>query len=151
MHDVPDIHSIRTLYRLGYSKRQIARTLRVSRKTVDKYTDPEYVVPSEVRMNLRSPRPAPKMDRWKAVIAQWLAEDAQRPRKQRRTARKMYQDLVATYGEAFDASEMSVRRYVAQLKGQAAREAYVPLEFGLGEMMPADFGHALVVLGGGRR
>lgn len=146
MHDVPDIHSIRTLHQLGHSKRQIARLLRVSRKTVDKYIDPAYVVPTRVQMNLRRPRAAPKMDRWKPLIAQWLAEDAQLPRKQRRTARKIYKDLVRTYGEELQVSEISVRRYVAQVKQERAQRAYVPLEFPLGGMMEVDFGHALVVL-----
>jgi transposase len=148
MHDVPDIHAIRTLYQQGHSKRAIARLLHVSRKTVDKYTDPAYVVPTEVRMKLQKPRPSPKLDPWKPVLAQWLAEDAQRPRKQRRTARKMYQDLVALYGESFGASEASVRRYVAQLKQERAQKAYVPLAFPPGAMMQGDFGHALVILAG---
>lgn len=144
MHDVPDIHSIRTLRRLGHSKREIARMLRISRKTVDKYADSEYVVPSCVRMVLRTPRPAPKMDRWKPVIKQWLADDAQLPRKQRRTARKIYKDRVATYGEEFAASEISVRRYVAEVKQECAQRAYVSLEFPLCGVMEVDFRHALV-------
>jgi len=75
MLDVPEIHSIRTLHARGFSKRKIARLLGVSRKTVDKYTAKDYVVSPEPRMRLRKPRPAPKMDPWKPVIDQWLAED----------------------------------------------------------------------------
>jgi transposase len=145
MHDVPDIHAIRVLHQRGTPKRQIAKMLRVSRKTVDKYTAADYVVPVRPALKLSQPRPAPKMDGHKATIEAWLKEDEQAPRKQRRTARKIYQDLVA---QGADVSEVSVRQYVARVKGAANREAFVPLEFPLGAMAQADFGHAVVVLGG---
>ena len=145
MLDVPEIHSIRTLHARGFSKRKIARLLGVSRNTVDKYTAKDYVVSPEPRMRLRKPRPAPKMDPWKPVIDQWLAEDEHRPRKQRRTARKMYRGLVVTYGA--DVSEITVRRYVASRKQERARQAFVPLEFPLGSMAEVDFGRALFGIG----
>ena len=146
MHDVPDIHAIRVMWQRGVSKREIARLLHLSRKTVDKYTDPEYVVPAQPRMQLAQSRAAPKLDRFRPIIQAWVEADEQAPRKQRRTARKIYQDLVAQ--EQADISEVSVRRYVAQLKGAREREAFVPLEFAMGEMAEGDFGHAVVVLGG---
>jgi len=142
MKDVPEIHSIRTLHARGFSKRRIAALLKVSRKTVDKYTAEDYVVDPEPRMHLTKERPSPKMDPWKPVIDQWLAEDETRPRKQRRTARKMYRDLVAVFGA--DVSEVTVRRYVRFRKQERARRAYVPLEFPMGSMAEADFSHALV-------
>ncbi len=86
---MPDIHAIRVMHQRGMSKRQIAAHLHVSRKTVDKYTAPEYVVPAVPRMQLRELRAAPKMGRWKPVLEAWLAQDAEEPRKQRRTARKL--------------------------------------------------------------
>lgn len=36
-----------------------------------------------------------------------------------------------------------MRRYVARVKGAWAQQAFVPLAFALGEMVQADFGHAL--------
>jgi transposase len=96
-------------------------------------------------MHLTKERPSPKMDPWKPVIDQWLAEDETRPRKQRRTARKIYRDLVSAFSA--DVSEVTVRRYVRSRKQGRAREAYVPLEFPMGSMAEADFGHALVTMG----
>lgn len=145
MLDVPEIHSIRVLWQRGFSKRQIARMLHVSRKTVDKVTAEEYVVEPQPRMKLSKPRPSPRMDPWKPVIDEWLRKDEEVPRKQRRTARRIYQQLVDLYGA--EVSEASVRRYVRRRKREQAQEAYVPLEFPPGAMAEADFGHALVILG----
>jgi len=149
MKDVPEIHSIRTLHARGFSKRGIARLLKVSRKTVDKYTAEDYVVAPEPKMHLAEKRPSPKMDPWKPVVDQWLAEDQTCPRKQRRTARKMYRDLVSLFKA--DASEVTVRRYVRSRKQDRARQAYVPLEFPMGSMAEVDFGHAVVTLDGMER
>ncbi len=145
MLSVPDIHSIRSLYARGFSKRKIAKLLRVSRKTVDRYTAPDYVVSARPRMKLAKPGPAPKMDPWKPVIDQWLSEDEARPRKQRRTARKMYRQLVAIYDARV--SEVSVRRYAAFRREARSRKAFVPLEFPPGAMAEVDFGHILAGIG----
>ena len=124
MHDVPDIQAIRALYARGVSKREIARLLSMSRKTVDKYTAEDYVVPEEPRMRTGQGRAAPKLDRWKATLEEWMAQDAKAPRKQRRTARKLYQDLVQEYGDQVDVSEVTVRRFVRHHR-DAHREAFV--------------------------
>lgn len=145
MLDVPQIHSIRTLRQRGFSERAISKMLGVNRRTVRKYLEME-VVEVEPRMRVRMPRPAPKMDPWKAIIATWLEEDRSVPRKQRRTARRMHQELQRLYGA--DVSEVTVRRYVRQLKQEWAKRAYVPLEFRRGEMAQADFGHAVVEIDG---
>jgi len=153
MKDVPEIHSIRTLHARGFSKRRIAALLKVSRKTVDKYTAEGYVVDPAPRMRLTKERPSPKMDPWKPVIDQWLAEDETRPRKQRRTARKMYRDLVSIFSA--DVSEVTVRRYVRSRKQERAKEAYVPLEFPMGSMAELMFDNDSTIvreiLGGGLR
>ena len=151
MHDVPDIHAIRVLHGRGISKREIAHTLHVSRKTVDKYTAEDYVVVAEPRMRLRQARPAPKLGRWKATLEEWMDQDTQAPRKQRRTARKLYKDLVEQYPGEVDIAEVTVRRFVREYRGARGREAFVPLEFAPGEMAEADFGHAMVVLAGQRQ
>ena len=148
MLKVPDVHAIRTMFRLGVAKRAIARTLHVSRKTVDKVTAPAYVVEAAPRMRLRKPRPSPKMDRWKPVVDVWLAEDERVRRKQRRTARKIHKELVRHHGA--DVSEVTVRRYVASHQEARAKAAFVPLEFPGGDTTQVDFGAADVLLGGER-
>ena len=151
MHDVPDIQAIRVMKQRGMSRREIAKRLHVSRKTVDKYTAADYVVPVEARMRLQQPRAAPKMAEWKPILEAWITQDAEEPRKQRRTAHKLYRDLKTAYGERVQVAEVTVRRFVAQVKGKRAQEAFVPLEFEPGAMGEVDFGHADVVLAGQRQ
>lgn len=149
MLEVPDIQCIRVMAQRGVSIREIARQLHVSRKTVRKYAAADFVVEAKPRAKLAKARPAPQIDRWKPVLASWVAKDETEPRKQRRTARRMHEQLKEQYKA--EVSETSVRRYVAQLKGKRAREAFVPLEFKPGSMVEVDFGHAEVVLAGERQ
>ena len=93
MLEVPDVQCIRVMVQRGLSVRQIARELHVSRKTVRKYGDPDYVVRAEPRQRIKKARPAPQMDRWKPILASWVAQDDGEPRKQRRTARRMHELL----------------------------------------------------------
>ncbi len=72
MLDVPDIQSIRVLHQRGHSERAIARILRINRRTVRRYLAEEVIEP-ERRMHLKEPRPSPKMDPWKGVVAEWVA------------------------------------------------------------------------------
>jgi transposase len=83
------------------------------------------------------------------IIEAWLREDENKPRKQRHTARRIYQRLKEEYG--FQGSEVSVRRTVRLMKQRFAEKektAYIPLEFALGEAAQCDWGEAWVVLGG---
>ena len=58
------------------------------------------------------PRPRPAIDPWAAVIDGWLLADQDAPRKQRHTARRVWQRLVAEHGATL--SEVTVSRYVAR-------------------------------------
>ncbi len=94
-------------------------------------------------------RPAPKMDQWKPVIAGWLAEDQKWPRKQRHTARRVWQRLVSEHGA--DVGESTVRRYVKAVReGQTfpLTDVTVPQHHRLGSKGECDFGEAKVVLAG---
>jgi transposase len=144
--EVPDVHAIRTMHQRGVSKRQIAKTLGISRTTVDRYTAPDFLAEATPQMRLRRPRPAPKMDQWKPIIDEWLAADDGVPRKQRRTARKVFKDLKKIH--EVGVSEVSVRRYVAAQRQTRAKKAYVPLDFALGEMVEVDFGEVRARIGG---
>jgi transposase len=149
MLDVPDIQSIRVMTQRGIPIREIARLLRVSRKTVRKYAAPGYVVAPKPKQDMKKPRRSPQMDRWKPMLTEWVAHDEKEPRKQRRTARRMHEQLVEEHGA--NVSEASVRRFVGYLRGARVREAYVPLKFAPGSMMQVDFGHADVIIAGQRR
>src|SRR5215469_11565452 len=64
------------------------------------------------------------MDPYRALIAGWLAADAQAPPKQRHTAKRIYDRLVGEH--RFRGGESTVRRYVARLRAKPA-EVFIPL------------------------
>ena len=57
-------------------------------------------------------RPRPAIDEWVTVIDAWLIADEDAPRKQRHTARRIWQRLVAEHQAT--CSEVTVSRYVAR-------------------------------------
>ncbi len=94
-------------------------------------------------------RSAPKMDRFKPIIDGWLEEDQKWPRKQRHTARRVWQRLVVEHGA--DVGESTVRRYVKTVRERQAIplvEVTVPQYHPLGVKGEVDFGEATVVLAG---
>jgi hypothetical protein len=61
-------------------------------------------------------RPRPAIDAYPAVIDSWLVADRLVPRKQRHTARRVWQRLVAEHGATL--SEVKVSRYVARRRAE---------------------------------
>jgi transposase len=77
----------RAFYVEGQSIRQIRRETGHHRQTIRKALE-DGEVP---RYNLKRPRPSPVLDPVKPIIDQWLREDESRPRKQRHTAKRIYE------------------------------------------------------------
>lgn len=137
------IHHIRALYyEQGYNISEIAETTGRDWKTVAKYIDktdfnePMPVPASEQRF-------CPKLDPYKDLIDSWLDEDRHHHRKQRHTARKVY-DRLTEEVEGFDCSYRLVAEYVKHRKEQLnlkRTEGFLPLEHHPGEAQ-ADFGSA---------
>ena len=94
----------------GQSKRGIARTLGISRNTVRKLLK-EPGIPA---YQLKEAKSKPVMGRFLPIIEAWLQQDQAAPRKQRHTARRIYERLVEEHD--FPGSERRVREIVAQLK-----------------------------------
>ncbi|MEW6047427.1 MAG: IS21 family transposase, partial [Bacillota bacterium] len=131
-----DIESIRKLYFVQrWSIRKISRELGYSRQSVRK----AIASSAPPRYHLREPRPRPVVGPYRGVIEQWLRDDLEAPRKQRHTARRIYQRLVAEYG--FTGGESTVRQVVAELRGRQV-EPYIPLVAAPGEMAQVDWGPA---------
>ena len=128
----------------GWSIREAARRTGWSRQAIRKALAAPAVVP---RYALSAPRPAPVMDPYLPFVRQWLTDDESAPRKQRHTARRIYDRLVAEHG--FPGAEVTVRQAVARLRG-VRREVYVPLEAPFGQIAQADFGGAVVTITGVR-
>jgi transposase len=103
-----------------------------------------------VREALRSPVPpdrkapdreSPSLGPWKGLIRAWLVADREVPRKQRHTARRVWQRLVEEYKA--EVAESTVRAYVAQVQFEldnTLRVVTVPQTHGPGAEAEVDFG-----------
>jgi len=95
------------------------------------------------------PRPRPAIDPWATVIDGWLLEDQDAPRKQRHTARRVWQRLVAEHGASV--SEVTVSRYVARRRvelGLVHREVSIPQTHLAGAEGEVDFGEFYATIAG---
>jgi transposase len=124
----------------GRSQRAVAREFGLSRETVRKML--AYAVPPGYQR--QQPIKRPKLGPWLGVIDAILADDKQRPVKQRHTAKRIFDRLRDEHG--FTGGYTIVKDYV---RGEQvrSREMFVPLTHAPGEAQ-ADFGEALVVLAG---
>ena len=139
-----DVELIKKMHE-RHSVREISRVTGWSRQTIRRHLAAPAAPPG---YRLSRPRPSPVMDPFRAVVAQWLEDDEVAPRKQRHTAKRVFDRLVDEYG--FTGSEVTVRRAVARIRGRRI-EAYVPLEAPWGRIAQADFGGAVVTIGSERR
>ena len=140
---VKDYKQIRQMYLSGISQRNIARQLHISRNTVAKYCE-GCAVPWERKV------PEREMSVLTEEIAKFiescLADDeTEHLKKQKHTAKRIYDRLVAEKG--FSGGESTVRRKVSELKARQPK-VFIPLEFSPGEAMQVDWGEATVYLRG---
>jgi transposase len=96
------------------------------------------------RYTAQQSRPSPVLDPVKPIIDRWLVEDEARPRKQRHTARRIYERLTTEYG--FTGGESTVRRYVGQRRKRLRTQVFIPLAYVPGRTSQVDFGEAEVVI-----
>ena len=127
---------IRRDAREGASIRELARRHKVHRRTVRQAladATPPPRKPAE--------REAVAFGRYEPTVRGWLVADLEAPRKQRHTARRVWQRLVDEHGA--DLAESTVRPHVARLKvevGLAKREVMVPQTHPEAEEAEVDFG-----------
>jgi len=130
--------------REGLSIRELSRRFGVHRRDVRQAL--ESAVPPERKQAVRT---APALDRWKPTIDEWLEADRTAPRKQRHTARRVFQRLVDEHQA--EVGESTVRRYVAEVRRRMdvpLVEVMVPQHHPLGDEAEVDFGTASVYLAG---
>lgn len=146
MISMSQTYSIRQLRKSGESISEIARKVGVSRNTVyAKLAAPDL----SPQMPVKEPREK-MLDAYRPVIEGYLDEDERGWRKQRHTARRIWQRLRDEHGVA--CSESTVRHYVHDLKVQrrGVAESYLDLVWSPGEAQ-ADFGEADFAVVGARR
>jgi transposase len=80
------------------------------------------------------------------IVKGWLEEDLSRPRKQRHTARRIWQRLVNEYG--FEGGQSTVRQWVRKHRPSSLRKLTLPLAHDAGAEAQIDFGEAQVRLAG---
>jgi transposase len=130
--------------REGLSIRELASRHGVHRRAVRQAL--ESAIPPAKR--LPGSRPAPKLGSYRAVIDEWLEADREVPRKQRHTARRVWQRLVEEHGAVV--SERQVCRYVRDRRRELGDvgEVFVPLFSDAGVEAEVDWGQAKVLLRG---
>ena len=112
-----------------------------------------------VRQALASPVPPPRreypnrsrpaIDPWREVIDAWLVADQGVHRKQRHTARRVWQRLLAEHGAVV--SEVTVSRYVAGRRvelGVVTKDVFIAQVHEPGAEAEVDFGEFDTVIGG---
>ncbi|MFC3673776.1 IS21 family transposase, partial [Novosphingobium pokkalii] len=136
-------------FREGMAIREIERRTGLSRNTIRKYlragtVEPQFKVPD---------RPS-KLDPFAEKLSGWLRIEAGRSRKQRRTAKQMYADLV-TLG--YDGSYNRVAAFAREWKADRQRDAqasgrgtFVPLVFMPGEAFQFDWSEDWAIIAGER-
>jgi transposase len=144
MMKVDQYLQIRLLHRDGLSIRQIAKRLGHSRDTVKK----ALIEPVPRPYTRTKPADCPKLGKFIPLIEQILADDELAPRKQRHTAKRIFDRLVEEhqYVGKYD----QVRRYVAAHR-QRHRQTHLLLDHPPGSRLECDFGLIWVDLPQGRQ
>jgi transposase len=136
------VHDIRKLYfEEGKNISQIAEETGRDRKTIRHYLHKEDW--NDGPPSAKKEAEYPKLDPYKPEIDTWLAEDKKAKRKQRHTAKRVYDRLVNDYRESFACSYRTVAGYVAKKKKEIFSKSagHLPLEHIPGEAQ-VDFGDA---------
>jgi len=124
----------------GNSNRHAARFFGLSRATIRKILT--YSEPPGYRR--QEPVSRPVLGPYIGVVGHILEADKAMPRKQRHTAKRIYERLRDEHG--YPGKYGSVKEYVRELQ-QVSREMFIPLHHPPGHGQ-ADFGEALAVIGG---
>ncbi|SEH76931.1 hypothetical protein SAMN05192559_1047 [Halobacillus karajensis] len=108
----------------GCTYSDVARRMKIDARTVKKYANQEEFKQRKVKV-----RPSPVMDPVKPIIDKWIKEDLKKKKKNHRTAKRMYQQLVKNH--SFKGSDRSVRNYVSKRKEEL-------LEYAEGSSLPLE-------------
>jgi transposase len=127
----------------GLSIRALADRHNVHRRTVRR-----AIADAVPPVRKPSQRQAPVLGRYESTIKRWLIEDLDAPKKQRHTARRIWQRLVEEEGAVV--AESSVRNLVARLRTEISpgQQVMVPQTHPPAEEAEVDFGEFTAVIAG---
>ena len=138
----------RMYFREKVPLREIARRTGLSRNTVRNWlrqtdaVEPKY--PKRVSPSV--------VDEWAAQLTGWLRADSHRPKRDRRTARFMFEAIRGEgYAGSYGRVSAFVRRWHEEQAEAPRRKAYVPLAFEPGEAFQFDWSCEYAFIGGLRR
>lgn len=131
-------------FTLGMSIREISDKGKVSRQTIRR-----ALAGIEPTYNLKCTRPMSALGPHIEKIQEWLLADKKVPKKQRHTAKRIYDRLVKEYD--YSGSYSTVKKRVKKLKealNLIDREAFIPSDPEKREGAEVDWGEATVYLKG---
>ncbi|MGZ8916419.1 MAG: IS21 family transposase [Methylobacter sp.] len=123
----------------------LAIAFKLSRPTIRK-----HLKTVEEPVYQRKNQPHPMLGSFREQLHAWLEQEAELPRKQRRTAQRLYECLQV---EGYHGGYTAVQRYVKGWKKKRStsptiKQAFIPLAFPPGETCQFDWSHETVELGG---
>jgi transposase len=123
----------------------LASTFNLSRPTIRK-----HLKTIEAPVYQRQNQPHPKLGSFHQQLDAWLEQEADLPRKQRRTAQRLYECLqVEGYLGSYTVVQRHVKRWKKTRAGSpTVKQAFVPLAFPAGETCQFDWSQETVSLGG---
>ena len=133
----------RLVLRDGHSIRSVSRSTGLSRNTIRKYVNDA----SPPGYHRSGPPVLHKLSGFEDRLKLMFEQDLKRPRRERRTIVKLYEQLVK---EGYTGSCSPVYRFVRALKdtGSQLSRAFIPLHFAAGDALQFDWSEEHVVLGG---
>ena len=131
----------------GRSIRSVARATGLSRNTIKKYLKDES--PPSYQRQARPVRHK-LCNGFDLRLQDLFDQDQKRPRRDRRTAVRLYDQLVL---EGYTGSYSPVQRFVRDLKraGSGSGDAFIPLHFAAGDALQFDWSEERVVVSGVER
>jgi len=131
----------------GLAIREIVRRTGLSRNTVRKYLASDIVEPSYPDRKTPS-----KIDEYVPILTNWLHKETRRSRKQRRSVKQLYYDLIPLgYAGSYDRVAAFARNWRRQQQEAArlvTRGTYVPLSFAPGEAFQFDWSEDWAMING---
>jgi transposase len=132
------------VHREGKSIRKTAKDLHLSRNTVRKVIRSDQTAFEYKRQVQPHPRLGDHID----LLKERLSTDQHLPKKQRRTAQILYEQLqLEGYTGGYDAVRRYVKRWLQDNK-RSETQVFIPLVFEPGEAFQFDWSHELVQMGG---